>query len=100
MVAAAATLAARERAERANQWDSTPRSRASRRRRRPLNVWPGQPYPLGATYDGSGTNFSVYSFVAEAVELCLFDDEGNETRVDLPEQSAHSFHDHVPIVGT
>ena len=47
------------------------------------NVWPGEPYPLGATYDGSGTNFSVYSFVADAVELCLFDEEGSETRVDF-----------------
>ena len=36
-------------------------------------VWPGQPYPLGATYDGAGTNFAVFSEVAERVELCLFD---------------------------
>ena len=57
-----------------------------------MSVWPGQPYPLGATYDGSGTNFSVYSFVAEAVELCLFDDDGSETRVELPERTAHCFH--------
>jgi len=63
------------------------------------NVWPGQPYPLGATYDGTGTNFSVYSFVAEAVELCLFDDDGDETRVELPEQTAHCFHGYVPNVG-
>jgi isoamylase len=64
-----------------------------------VNVWPGQPYPLGATYDGSGTNFSVYSFVAEAVELCLFDEDGAETRVELPEQTAHCFHGHVPNIG-
>jgi isoamylase len=63
-----------------------------------VNVWPGQPYPLGATYDGSGTNFSVYSFVADAVELCLFDDDGSETRVELPEQTAHCFHGYVPNV--
>src|SRR5437868_1600333 len=87
-----------ERAERANQCDRTPRSRGSRRRRRPVNVWPGQPYPLGATYDGTGTNFAVYSFVAEAVELCLFDDDGGETRVELPDSTAHCFHGFVPNV--
>jgi glycogen operon protein len=64
-----------------------------------VNVWPGQPYPLGATYDGTGTNFSVYSFVADAVELCLFDDDGAETRVELPEQTAHCFHGSVANVG-
>ena len=37
-------------------------------------VWPGQPYPLGATFDGSGTNFALFSEVAERVELCLFDE--------------------------
>ena len=36
-------------------------------------VWPGAPYPLGATYDGAGTNFALFSEVAERVELCLFD---------------------------
>ena len=40
--------------------------------------WPGQPYPLGATFNGSGTNFALFSEVAERVELCLFDDDGNE----------------------
>jgi len=44
-------------------------------------LWPGKAYPLGATYDGSGTNFAVFSEVAERVELCLFDDDGVETRV-------------------
>ncbi|MBV8159590.1 MAG: glycogen debranching protein GlgX, partial [Acidimicrobiia bacterium] len=66
---------------------------------RPVSVWPGQPYPLGATYDGTGTNFSVYSFVADAVELCLFDDDGNESRIELPEQTAHCFHGYLPNVG-
>ena len=41
-----------------------------------LEVWPGKAYPLGATYDGSGTNFAVFSEVAEQVELCLFDADG------------------------
>jgi len=49
-----------------------------------VTVWPGNPYPLGAAYDGGGTNFAVFSEVAERVELCPFDDDGTETRVDLP----------------
>src|SRR3954453_6115435 len=43
-----------------------------------LKIWPGTPYPLGATYDGAGTNFSLFSEAAERVELCLFDDDGKE----------------------
>ena len=39
-------------------------------------VWPGRPFPLGASWDGDGTNFSLFSEHAERVELCLFDDEG------------------------
>ncbi|HWG93050.1 MAG TPA: glycogen debranching protein GlgX [Mycobacteriales bacterium] len=62
-------------------------------------VWPGSGYPLGATYDGSGTNFALFSEVAERVELCLFDDEGNETRVDLPERDAFVWHGYLPGVG-
>ena len=38
-----------------------------------MQVWPGTPYPLGATWDGAGTNFALFSEVAEQVELCLFD---------------------------
>ena len=64
-----------------------------------IKVWPGQSYPLGATYDGTGTNFSLFSEVAERVELCLFDDEGTETRVDLREVSAFCWHGHLPGVG-
>ncbi|MBV8350299.1 MAG: hypothetical protein JOZ49_23155, partial [Mycolicibacterium sp.] len=41
-------------------------------------VWPGTPYPLGATYDGAGTNFSVFSECADKVELCLIDRDGSE----------------------
>jgi isoamylase len=47
-----------------------------------MKVWPGKPDPLGATYDGVGTNFSLFSEVAERVELCLFDENGREMRVD------------------
>ena len=53
-----------------------------------MRIWPGRPYPLGATWDGVGTNFSVFSEVATRVELCLFDANGKESRVDLPESSA------------
>jgi isoamylase len=61
-----------------------------------LKPWPGKPYPLGATYDGSGTNFSLFSEVAEKVELCLFDDEGKETRIRLPEVTALCWHGYLP----
>lgn len=61
-------------------------------------VWPGMPYPLGAVFDGSGTNFSLFSEVAERVELCLFDDDGNETRVDLPEVTGYCWHGYLPKV--
>jgi isoamylase len=63
-----------------------------------MTCWPGQPYPLGATYDGMGTNFSVFSEVAERVELCLFDESGNETRVDLPEVTGFCWHGYVPTI--
>lgn len=64
-----------------------------------IEVWPGRPYPLGATYDGAGTNFSLFSEVAEAVELCLFDDEGNETRIPLTEVDGFCWHAYLPRVG-
>ena len=61
-------------------------------------TWPGRPYPLGATYDGSGTNFAVFSSVADEVELCLFDDAGAETRVGLTEVDADVWHAYLPTV--
>jgi glycogen operon protein len=61
-------------------------------------IWPGQPYPLGATYDGVGVNFAIFSEVAEGVELCLFDDDGNETRLTLPERSGFVWHGYVPAL--
>jgi glycogen operon protein len=63
-----------------------------------IEVWPGRPYPLGATYDGGGTNFSVFSEVAEAVELCLFDGDGAEQRVPLEEIDASCWHGYLPSV--
>ena len=61
-------------------------------------VWPGRPYPLGAEFDGRGTNFSVFSSVADGVTLCLFDERGAETRVDLPERTGDCWHGFVPNV--
>lgn len=63
-----------------------------------METWPGSPYPLGATFDGSGTNFALFSEVAEKVELCLFDDGGVETRVELIEIDAHVWHAYLPQV--
>ncbi|HUY29775.1 MAG TPA: glycogen debranching protein GlgX [Acidimicrobiales bacterium] len=62
-------------------------------------VVPGRPYPLGATFDGVGTNFSVFSEVAERVELCLFDASGHETRHTLPDETAHIHHGYLSGVG-
>ncbi len=63
-----------------------------------MEVWPGTPYPLGATFDGSGTNFAVFSEVAEQVELCLFDDDRVETRVQMTEVDAFVWHCYLPAV--
>ena len=64
-----------------------------------MEVWPGQPFPLGASFDGAGTNFTLFSEVAERVQLCLFDDAGAERRVDLPEVDAFVWHGRLPGVG-
>jgi isoamylase len=61
-----------------------------------VRIWPGQAFPLGASYDGSGTNFSLFSEVAEMVELCLFDDDRHETRVEMEEVDAFCWHGYVP----
>jgi isoamylase len=63
-----------------------------------MKIYPGQPYPLGATYDGAGTNFSIFSEVAEKVELCLFNESGQETRIELPEVTAFNWHGYLPNV--
>ncbi|HEX6762653.1 MAG TPA: glycogen debranching protein GlgX [Gaiellaceae bacterium] len=62
-------------------------------------VWPGDPFPLGQLWDGHGTNFSLFSENAERVELCLFDDDGNEERVDVQERTAFNWHCYLPGVG-
>jgi isoamylase len=61
-------------------------------------VWPGEPFPLGATWDGGGTNFSLFSEHATRVELCLFED-GKEERVELTEQTALHWHGYLPLIG-
>src|SRR6266545_2667253 len=64
----------------------------------PLTVWPGRPDPLGATWDGQGTNFAVFAQDATRVELCLFDEVyGKETaRIALPEQTRNVWHAYIP----
>ncbi|HVE29257.1 MAG TPA: glycogen debranching protein GlgX, partial [Mycobacteriales bacterium] len=64
-----------------------------------MQVWPGSPYPLGATYDGMGTNFSLFSEIADRVQLCLFDDGGRETMIDLPEVDGFVWHGYLPNIG-
>lgn len=63
-----------------------------------MKVWPGEPYPLGATWDGSGVNFALFSENATAVELCLFDsgDEEHETRIAMKDQTDMVWHLYLP----
>src|SRR6185437_8638333 len=75
------------------------RSASGKRHRMPMKLWPGLPYPLGATYDGGGTNFAIFSEAAERVQLCLFDDDGRETAMDLPEREALVWQGYLPRVG-
>ena len=63
-----------------------------------MEICPGKPYPLGASYDGYGTNFSIFSEIAEQVDLCLFDDSGRETRIALPEVTAYCWHAYLPEI--
>ncbi|MFI1171623.1 glycogen debranching protein GlgX [Streptomyces melanogenes] len=63
-----------------------------------MQVWPGQAYPLGATYDGAGTNFAVFSEAARRIELCLLHDDGSETAVELRESDAFVRHAYLPGV--
>jgi isoamylase len=63
-----------------------------------VQTWPGKPAPLGASFDGAGTNFSVFSDVADVVEVCLFDPDGTETRARLEEVTAFGHHGYLPGV--
>jgi isoamylase len=63
-------------------------------------VWPGRPFPMGATWDGDGTNFSFFSEHAEAVELCLFGADGHdEERIELTQRRALNWHCYLPGIG-
>ena len=61
-----------------------------------MDVWPGTAYPLGATFDGRGTNFAIFSEHATEVELCLLDDDGHEERIPLTEVDAYVWHGYLP----
>src|SRR6185436_904765 len=66
-----------------------------------MRTWPGSPYPLGATWDGAGVNFALFSEHATKVELCLFDSAESEretTRVVLPEQTHQVWHAYLPDI--
>ena len=64
-----------------------------------MSLWPGRMHPLGATFDGRGTNFAVYSELADHVEVCLFSADGQESRYQLPEVTAFVHHGYMPGVG-
>src|SRR6185312_12142490 len=61
-------------------------------------VWPGKAYPLGATFDGTGVNFALFSEVAERIELVLVDDNGSTRSIDLAEVDAFVWHAYLPGV--
>ncbi len=62
-------------------------------------VWPGDPFPLGESWDGQGTNFSLFSENAERVELCLFDRQGAEERIPVENRTAFNWHCYLPGIG-
>ena len=64
-----------------------------------LEIWPDQPFPLGARWDGKGTHFSVFSETADHIDLCLFDSSGKEHRVRMPDRTAFCWHGYMPGVG-
>jgi len=63
-----------------------------------MEIWPGHRYPFGATFDGTGTTFAIFSEVATRVQLCLFDQGGTETRGDLYEVDAHVWQGYAPDI--
>ena len=106
----AAPIAAEETAWHGQQWSAELAAAAARRRLARAgglieaagridspawSVWPGRPFPLGATWDGDGTNFSVFSENAERVELCLFDAAGDEQRYELTQRTAFNWHGYL-----
>ena len=75
---------------------STPAPATDVRASSTTSIRPGESFPLGATWDGRGTNFAVFSEVAEAVDVSLFDESGRETRLPLPERTAFCWHGYLP----
>lgn len=75
------------------------RSRAGSVHFMTIQVWPGNPLQLGATWDGNGTYFALFAENSSSVELCLFDESGQETRAWLPEVDNFIWHGYVPDVG-
>ncbi|MET8948068.1 glycogen debranching protein GlgX [Streptomyces sp. NPDC004542] len=71
----------------------------ARRSRKGVPVWSGHPYPLGASFDGQGTNFALFSEVAERVDLILVDDRGTETPAPLNEVDGFVWHGYLPGIG-
>jgi isoamylase len=63
-----------------------------------METWPGHAYPLGATFNGSGVNFALFSEVADRVEVALVSDDGVETRVELTEVDGYVWHGYVPTI--
>src|SRR5258708_564212 len=64
-----------------------------------MHIWPGKPYPLGATWDGSGTNFALFSEAADLVELCLFQDPHDaleSQRISISNHTHHLWHVYLP----
>ncbi len=59
------------------------------------SIWPGKPYPQGSTYDGAGTNFALFTQNGHSVDLCLFDEDGAETRMRLPQSTGFIHHGYV-----
>ena len=75
------------------------RTRQPRKTRAVNDISPGRAFPQGATWDGVGTNFSLWSERAERVELCLFDEDGGERRLDVQDRSAFQWHIYLRGVG-
>jgi glycogen operon protein len=63
-------------------------------------AWPGSPFPLGASWDGDGVNFAVWSTSADGVDLCLFDGDSKESRIPLDESTYQIWHGYVPGIST
>ena len=77
-------------------WRTCALSPQHMRSRDAMNLLPGVPHPLGATWDGAGVNFAVYSENATKIELCLFAEDGSETRAEMPGHTAHVWHAYAP----